>query len=107
MAHDFLSNLLPPKSLKGHIVLFSLGGWRKAKEAADGNHVLQVSHIEQEYVYGTFIASEIINETSYHTHIRRLLITNYQILTRRELPLLIGYKYTTDILAELIKGSDD
>jgi len=31
-------------------------------------------------------------------------ITSYHILTGRELPLLIGYKYTTGLLAELIKG---
>lgn len=31
-------------------------------------------------------------------------ITSYRVLTRRDLPLLIGYKHTTSLLAELIKG---
>ena len=31
-------------------------------------------------------------------------IQDYRIYTKRELPLLMGYQYTTPLLAELLKG---
>jgi len=112
-----------PESLRGCIVQFHI--YSSGQVSMDGNHVLLVSEIGSEFVYGGFIAGELIPDDKrgtlslsncmkgYHrgtlspcseTRIWRLLITSYQILTVRDLPLLLGYKYTGDLLADLIKG---
>ena len=95
-----------PDTLKDHIVLFHL--FSSIFSSMDGSHVIQVSEIESEYVYGRLIASELslslILHTQDTTRIWRTYITSYEILTVRDLPLLIGYKYTSELLAELIKG---
>lgn len=58
---------------------------------------------------GDFIAGDVFSNPSLvslgeFSVLRQKDITQYQILTVRDLPLYIGMKHTTPLLAQLIKG---
>ena len=57
---------------------------------------------------GDFIASDINWKAHFDFPCLRISdITSYQILTRRELPMYIGMNFTSDLLAELIRGDHE
>lgn len=108
------------ESLIDEIVLF------KMKDLPTGDDksievILIVKHLypNTNRIEGHFIAGDI--EESYYDsapdtdpfgntdrlkyNIWLTSITGYRILTKKDLPLLLGYEYTTDLLAELIKLS--
>jgi len=94
-----------PDTLKGEIVEFRLAYTIKDAVNSKGesfhtnSHVLLVLNIDETHVHGSLIAAQV-SVSSIH----RGVITGYRILGRKDLPLLIGYEYTTDLLSHLIKG---
>ena len=121
---------LPNESLTGQIVHFQFkkgqsdivvlikSAFKGANTEYPGGYVGQVvayDFVAYDFAMGSkslfLIASSIfalVDETS-SISIKILLphIANYQILTRRELPLYIGYKFTSPLLAELIRGDHE
>jgi len=106
-------------SLIGQIVLFRL-----SIDAVPIDIVMKVTKMKVRIVEGKFIAGDtrtpilfptdpdinlqpeicpIITELDNYS-LFITLIDNYRILTIKELPLLVGMKYTSDLLAKLIKG---
>lgn len=67
--------------------------------------VIRVTDIDADYIYGDLIATTDVLAVTLDIpvwNVCRENITSYEILTVRELPLLIGYEYTTDLLQELL-----
>jgi len=105
------------EQLIDQIVLFHLKNLTEEKHT---EVILRVRGIHQFKIEGDFIAGDInyyndLQITSlkltktfiYRNRLDYIMhsdISSYEILTRRELPLLIGYNYTTPLLAELIRG---
>ena len=115
------------ESLIGQIVLFKLSLKVTVQGSTiifDGDRrpcevVLQVQGIGNDRIKCGFIAGDKLWGDYYHTSlsedeinlifttfINLSNITGYQILTQRDLPLLIGYKYKSSLLTELIKQGE-
>ncbi len=100
--------LLFPELLRGEIVKFTIKPVNifPYKRYA---HVLRVMLIEHGeggqpgYIKGDVIAS---NWNWYQIRVLKEKITDYKILTKIDLPLLIGYKYKAPLLDELIRGGE-
>lgn len=98
-----------PQSLIGRVVQFNFSG------ATLRVTVLKVTGITNEDLRGTLIASDWafnnMKKSPLNTDLTYRLnyaspenIISYRVLPPKELPLLIGYRYTSDLLAQLIKG---
>ena len=93
-------------ALRGKLVLFHLTC--ECGHIHGSEIVLKVTHISRTYPFnknhiklrGQFIAGT----TTVLTTLITKNIRKYHILTRRDLPLLIGYKYTSSLLGEILKG---
>jgi len=53
-------------------------------------------------ILGSFIAGDFKRDDNFA--LPYFVVKDYRIVERSKLPLLIGYKYTSSLLAELIKG---
>lgn len=91
-----------PDTLIGQIVLISIPSHIPSLSTSDTVYqvafrVTDITH----FLYGDFLAGSY---NASHNRVKICYISDYEILTLKDLPLLIGYEYTTDLLAELIKG---
>ncbi len=56
------------------------------------------------FVYGDFLAGDF--ELSHH-RVKVTTISDYQVYTLKELPLLLGYTFCSNLLTDLIKEGAD
>ena len=70
--------------------------------------VFTILVISPDDIYGEFIAGDIerftVSGAKKLTLIYKRQILDYRILTAKEFPLLMGYKYTSPLLVALLKG---